>query len=77
MKGCGRMDRMENSKDRLVGTVKESAGKILDLEELEFKGKLQKIKSEVGDKMEDIKDEVYGKANELLDKVRGNDRNNS
>lgn len=71
------MDRIENSKDRLVGTVKESAGKILDLEELEFKGKLQTMKSEVGDKLVDLKDEVYGKANELLDKMKGNDRNNS
>ena len=71
------MDRMENSKDRVVGSVKESAGKILDLEKLELAGKLQTMKGEIGDKLEDFKDEVYGKANELLDKVRGNDRNNS
>lgn len=71
------MDRMKNSKDRLVGAMKESAGKVLDLEELELAGKLQTIKSEVGDKLVDLKDEVYGKANELLDKRKSNNRKNS
>lgn len=71
------MNRMENSKDRMVGRMKESAGKVFDLEELEFQGKLQTMKSEVGDKLEDIKDGVYGKANELLDKVKDNKRDSS
>ncbi len=66
------MNRMENGKDRLVGKMKESAGKALDIDELEFKGKLQTIKSEVGDKMEDIKDGVYEKANKLMDRMKGN-----
>lgn len=66
------MSRMDNSKDRVVGRMKEAAGKVLDLEELEFKGKLQTMKSEVGDKLADIKDGVYSKANELLDKVKDN-----
>ena len=66
------MSRMDNSKDRVVGRMKEAAGKVLDLEELELKGKLQTMKSEVGDKLADIKDGVYSKANELLDKVKDN-----
>ncbi len=71
------MSRMDNSKDRVVGRMKEAAGKVLDLEELEFKGKLQAMKSEVGDKLTDIKDGVYSKANELLDKVKDNKRDSS
>ncbi len=71
------MNRMENSKDRMVGRMKESAGKAFDLEELEFKGKLQAMRSEVGDKLEDLKDGAYGKANELLDKVKENKRDSS
>ena len=71
------MNRMESSKDRMVGKMKESAGKVFDLEELEFKGKLQSMKSEVGDKLEDLKDVVYGIANDLLDQRKDNERDSS
>ena len=71
------MNRMENSKNRIVGGMKEATGKVLDLEELELKGKLQTMKSEAGDKLEDIKDGVYEKANELFNKMRDRDGKNS
>ncbi len=71
------MNRMENSKNRIVGGMKEATGKVLDLEELELKGKLQTMKSEAGDKLEDIKDGVYEKANGLFNKMRDRDGKNS
>lgn len=68
------MDRLENGKDRVVGRVKETAGKITDMEDTELKGKLKSMKADIGDKIEDVKDNVYEKANDLIDRVR-NDKN--
>lgn len=66
------MDKLENGMNKMMGKVKETAGKMTDMEDMELKGKLQGMKADVGNKMEDMKEEVLDKANDLMDKMRGN-----
>jgi uncharacterized protein YjbJ (UPF0337 family) len=61
-------NRLENGKDRIIGNIKETAGRITDNEGMEFKGKVQTIKSDIGDKAADIKDNVLEKVNDLIDR---------
>lgn len=61
---------LENSKDNLMGKIKETAGRHMDNNRLELKGKLQTMKAQVGDKLEDVKEEMAEKANDVLDLVK-------
>ena len=61
---------MKNEKDKSIGKIKEAAGKFLNNDELEFEGKKQSLKGDVGSKLEDMKDGALKKANDLIDKVR-------
>jgi uncharacterized protein YjbJ (UPF0337 family) len=61
---------LENEKDRIVGKLKETTGNFMDDEELEFKGKLQSMKADIGNKAENIKDTVLEKANDVIDKIK-------
>jgi uncharacterized protein YjbJ (UPF0337 family) len=61
---------LENEKDRIVGKLKETTGNFMDDEELEFKGKLQSMKADIGNKVENIKDTVLEKANDVIDKIK-------
>ena len=63
------MDKLENGKDKAMGKMKETAGKWMDDEELELKGKVQGMKAAIGERADDMKDAVVGKTNDLLDKV--------
>ena len=63
------MDKLENGKDKAMGKMKEKAGKWMDDEDMEFRGKVQGMKAVIGEKADDMKDDVVGKANNLLDKV--------
>lgn len=67
----------ENTKDKIVGSVKAKIGDITANEALELKGKIQYAKSHIkenintdsiGYKMEDTKEGISGKINDLLDK---------
>ncbi len=60
----------ENSKDNLMGKIKETAGRHMDNDRLELKGKVQTMKAQVGDKLEDVKEEMAEKANDFLDLVK-------
>ncbi len=71
------MEDIKNAKDNLVGKMKENTGELLKDERLEFKGKMQTIKSEVGDRMEDVKEDVAAKANDLIDHVKRSKRDNN
>ncbi len=64
------LDKLKNGKDKAVGKLKETAGKWMDDEELEFRGKVQGIKGDMGEKAEDVKDNVMEKANDFVDKVK-------
>ncbi len=65
----------KNSKDNLMGKAKETAGRYMDNDRLELKGKLQTMKSQVGNKLEDVKEEMADKANDVIDWVKPDKRN--
>ncbi len=65
-------NKLENGKDKVVGKLKETAGKWMDDEELEFQGKVQGIKGDIGDKADRTKDKIIGKANDAIDKTKVN-----
>lgn len=70
---------IKNEAEKVVGKVKEKAGKLMDDNELELKGKVQNMKANIEDKVDDIKDKVYDKTNDFIDKMRdlkNNDRDN-
>ena len=63
-------------KDKLVGTVKEKIGELVDNEELELEGKLQQgagkareVADDVMDKVKETKDDVVDAVNEKIDEV--------
>lgn len=63
------MGKIENAKDKVVGKVMETTGKITNDQELEFTGKFKTLTTEVKEKMGDVKENVYQEANNLMDKA--------
>lgn len=61
---------MKNEKDKTLGKVKESLGRVLDDNEMEFKGKIQNVKGNIGDKLGNIKDNVLEKTNDIMDNMK-------
>lgn len=61
--------KLKNTKDKIVGEVKEAVGKVTGNETLELKGKIQSSKSDFKKKM-NIKDKTAGKINDLIDKKK-------
>lgn len=59
----------------MVGKMKETAGKLLEDDDLEFKGKMQTLKADIGNKVENLKDEVLEKTNDFIDKMKDNKSN--
>jgi uncharacterized protein YjbJ (UPF0337 family) len=55
-----------------MGKVKETVGRAMDDDEIEFKGKVQTIKADIENKVENIKEEVFDKTNDFIDKVNQN-----
>ncbi|MBC3887939.1 CsbD family protein [Acetobacterium paludosum] len=67
--------KIESTKDKLVGGVKETVGKVTNNEELELKGKIQSKKGEleknaadIGDKADKLKEDVAENINDAIDK---------
>lgn len=60
----------KNEKDKAMGKVKESLGRVLEDNELEFEGKMQTIKGNIGSKFEEIKEDVLEKTNDILDNIK-------
>lgn len=63
-------NKLENSKDKIVGKTKEVVGKATGNEKLELKGKLQSKKGELKSKIANVKDKVVGKINDILDEKK-------
>ena len=63
-------NNIKNEKDKVLGKVKESLGKVFDDNEMEFQGKMQTIKGDIGNKLEDIKEDVLDKTNDILDNMK-------
>jgi uncharacterized protein YjbJ (UPF0337 family) len=66
--------KVESTKDKLVGGVKETVGKVTSNEELELKGKIQSKKGDMegkvtaaGDKLDDLKEDIIGNINNTID----------
>ena len=60
--------KVENAKDKIIGELKETVGKVTGNEELELKGKIQSSKSEIKEKAGEIKEGIAEKINDVLDK---------
>jgi len=67
--------KMESTKDKLVGGVKETVGKVTGNEKLELKGKIQTKKGElegkamdIGDHADSIKEVIAGNIDDAIDK---------
>lgn len=66
--------KIERTKDKVAGKIKETTGKVTGNEQLELKGKIQSTKSDfkkkvdVSENIEEIKENVAGKINKNLDK---------
>jgi uncharacterized protein YjbJ (UPF0337 family) len=63
---------MTDSKDKVIGEVKEAFGKVTGNEELELKGKIQSSKPDLRDKAHEIKEGIAGKINDIIDKKKEN-----
>ena len=62
--------KLENAKDKIIGEVKEAAGKITGNEELELRGKIQSSKSDVKEKAGEIKEGITEKINNVMDEKK-------
>jgi hypothetical protein len=63
------MGKIEDAKDKAVGKIMETTGKITNDQELEFTGKFKNLTSEVKDKLYDVKENMYQEANSLMDRA--------
>ncbi|SHJ19952.1 CsbD family protein [Parasporobacterium paucivorans] len=63
---------MADSKEKIIGEVKEAVGKVTGNEELELKGKIQSSKSDLKEKVGDIKEGIAEKINDIIDKKKDN-----
>ena len=61
------MADLKSTKDKAIGWVQETTGKLLKDDKMEAKGKAKQLKGEAEAKAEDAKQEVAGKANDLID----------
>jgi len=61
------MDKLDNTKDKVLGEVKEAVGKVTGNEELELKGKIQSSKSDFKEKGEKTKEDITRKVNDIID----------
>lgn len=65
-------DKILNTKDKIVGEVKEAIGKATNNEELEFEGKMQSEKADFNQKVNEVKDDISEKTNDVYDKFVDN-----
>lgn len=66
--------KIESTKDKLVGGVKETVGKVTGNEKLETKGKIQSEKGDlerkaidISDKIDQVEDDIVGHINDAID----------
>ncbi|GCD08878.1 CsbD family protein [Clostridium tagluense] len=61
-------NKIENTKDKVIGKAKEGVGRATGSQETELKGKLQYQKGDLNDKVDNNKEKIAEKINETLDK---------
>ena len=60
--------KIENAKDKIVGEVKEVAGKVTGNDKLQLEGKIQSTKADVKKKAGNIKEGIAEKVKDIIDK---------
>ncbi len=70
------IDKLKNTKDNVVGKMKETTGKMINSDKLELNGKLQSFQSKIGEGMEKIKGEMAEKANQVIEQTKPDQNNN-
>jgi len=65
-------NKLKSAKDKLIGEIKETVGKVTGNEELELKGKIQSSKSDIREKGQEIKEDIAEKMNNIIDKKKDN-----
>jgi len=60
-------DKLINTKDKVLGEVKEAVGKATGNEDLELKGKIQSSKSDLMEKGRKIKKDIVESINDIID----------
>jgi len=60
-------DKLNNTKDKLFGEVKNKFGKVTGNEEMELEGKVQSLKSDVTKKAAQLKEDAAEKLNDIFD----------
>lgn len=63
------MGKIEDAKDKAIGKVMGTAGRMAEDKKLEFSGKFQSATAEVKDKMYDVKENIVQEANDLKNKA--------
>ncbi|MBP1756342.1 MAG: CsbD-like [Firmicutes bacterium] len=71
------IEELKNTKDNVVGKVKDTAGQLLNNDRLELTGKLQTFKSEVGEKITETKEEAAEKVNEVIEWTKPDRKGNN
>jgi uncharacterized protein YjbJ (UPF0337 family) len=69
------MGKIEDAKDKTVGKIMETAGKITNDQDLEFTGKFRNLTTEVKDKLYDVKEDVVQEANDIMDRANARLKN--
>lgn len=64
------MSKIDQKMDRLEGKMKETIGKVTNQEDLELKGKLKVLKSDISSKGEEFINKASEKANDLIDRMK-------
>jgi uncharacterized protein YjbJ (UPF0337 family) len=72
--GVELIDKLENSKDKIIGKVKETTGQITNDNGLKLSGKLQMMNSDIIDNMEEVKEKLLVKANNFVDQAEVSER---
>ena len=62
------MADLKSTKDKALGKIEETAGKLLKDEEMEAKGKAKQLKGKAEAKVDETKDKVLKKVNDEIDK---------
>ncbi len=60
-------DKLINKKDKILGEVKETVGKVTGNEDLELKGKIQSSKSDLLEKGRKTKEDIAESINDIID----------
>lgn len=61
-------NEFKNSKEKVIGKIKEVVGKSTGSEETELKGRLQSQTADLKEKSDDFKEKIAEKINDTLDK---------